>query len=337
MAQSNKKNKQATESWSLDILNIPNDVIENILSFLSSREAVKTCVLSKNWRNQWKCVPSLQICDTVDNCNKFLCNFLLARDHNPINVCDLQYIDEEAEQMHVMDTWIFYVMTICHVQELKVSLRSDFDYMELRNGALTSKHLRRLDLHKIHLESRNADFSCLPSLEDVDLTNCKIYAKTITSESLKRLTAIDCEFNARDTRTRISTPNLIFLKLDEVWFRTPLLEGMPFLEDAYLRFSEACWDYCQYDKSWVCGNEDCYGCSCINDKKEVSLVLEGLSNATHLELINELPCVVCFRFTTILNASIVLFLLQTKVDGSITLTTCIFYPFYKNEQPAYAL
>jgi hypothetical protein len=132
------------------------------------------------------------------------------------------------------------------------------------------------------------------------------------SESLKRLTAVDCEFDAGDARTHISTPNLIFLKFDEAWFRTPLFECMPFLEDAYMRFGNACWDHCQYDKSWPCGNVNCYGCSCNNDNKEVSLVLEGLSNATHLELINELPHLVCFHFTAILNTSIVLFPLQTK-------------------------
>uniref|UniRef100_A0ACD5X1A3 Uncharacterized protein n=2 Tax=Avena sativa TaxID=4498 RepID=A0ACD5X1A3_AVESA len=278
--------QQSVESWGLDILNIPNDVLEHILSFLSSREAVKTCVLSKSWRYQWKNVPTLQICDTVDNCNKFLCNFLLARHHRTINVCDIQYIDEEMEQMHVMDIWIFHVVTICHVQELIVSLRSDFDFIHLRNEALTSKHLRRMNLHKIHLGSQTADFSSWPSLEDV-LINCIIDAKIITSESLKCMTAIDCEFDAGDTRTRISTPSLICLELNEVFSRTPLLEGMPFLEDAYVRFSDVCSDYCQYDKSWACGNEDCDGCSCVHDNKEVSLVLEGLANATNLELINK--------------------------------------------------
>ncbi|KAJ3702116.1 hypothetical protein LUZ61_005821 [Rhynchospora tenuis] len=41
------------------ISSLPNDVLAHVLSFLSTRDAVRTCVLSKRWRNTWTIVPVL--------------------------------------------------------------------------------------------------------------------------------------------------------------------------------------------------------------------------------------------------------------------------------------
>ncbi|KAF3339174.1 F-box/LRR-repeat protein [Carex littledalei] len=43
------------------ISSLPDEVLTHILSFLSTEDAVQTCVLSKRWKNTWAAVPILNI------------------------------------------------------------------------------------------------------------------------------------------------------------------------------------------------------------------------------------------------------------------------------------
>ena len=299
MAHNNKSRKLAPESDDFDISDLPSDIREHILSFMSSREAVRTSVLSKPWRHLWKCVPVVRINETVEECNTFLGTFLLGRNHTPINVCDIELTDIETTEMHdVVDKWIFHVVTQCHVRELRVIIRLQGDFLWLKNQALVSKHLKRLEIDKVHLDAKTVDFSSCPSLEELDLMYCTIKAEYIVSKSLKRLIAEECEFSGADTRAHIIFPCLVFLKLNGICSCIPLLEGMPLLQVAYVRLGESCLDLCQYNKTWGCHVDCNFPCTPIDDDKEGSILLEGLSNSTQLELLNE-PVMVCLHFPSI--------------------------------------
>ncbi|KAL9324121.1 hypothetical protein ACSQ67_008978 [Phaseolus vulgaris] len=66
------------------ISELPDCVLLHIMSFMSTRNAIQTCVLSKRWKNLCKCLTSLTFCAryTGDICfRKFVSWVLSSRDH----------------------------------------------------------------------------------------------------------------------------------------------------------------------------------------------------------------------------------------------------------------
>jgi hypothetical protein len=77
---------------------LPDEVLHHILGFLEAQESVRTCVLSRRWRNLWKSAPDLRI---LASKGKFLgsveklCNFLDClldiRGGAPLGTCELRF------------------------------------------------------------------------------------------------------------------------------------------------------------------------------------------------------------------------------------------------------
>ncbi|GJM88596.1 hypothetical protein PR202_ga04674 [Eleusine coracana subsp. coracana] len=40
---------------------LPDDLLHNIMSFLTARQAVQTCLVSRRWRNLWRSMPCLNV------------------------------------------------------------------------------------------------------------------------------------------------------------------------------------------------------------------------------------------------------------------------------------
>uniref|UniRef100_A0A0E0MEG7 F-box domain-containing protein n=1 Tax=Oryza punctata TaxID=4537 RepID=A0A0E0MEG7_ORYPU len=265
---------------------LPDELLQYLLSFLPSREAVQTCVLSQRWRHQWKYVPALQINDvdnfySVQQLNKFVHHLLLHRKRIPLYVCELDsFHNGEVAQ------WYQYAVS-CEVEVLRVDTAHSADYCRLPDMAITSNHLTTLEFSGVQLGDISLDFSSCPKLEVLVMRGCKILVQKILSQSVTSLSITQCNFQL-NTRTRISAPSLISLELADILGWTPALESLPSLSTAFVRLDDRCEDYCLHSYYGDCGDQVSCGkyCNRFYDVHDNDCVLlGGLSNVTNLELI----------------------------------------------------
>ncbi|CAM0870956.1 unnamed protein product [Alopecurus aequalis] len=249
---------------------LPDAVLEQILSFLPSRDAVRTCVLAARCRTLWKSVPSLRIntsCEGYRNAHalsKFVNHLLLLRDRTPLHECEINsyYTTYDTgdvdEAFRYIELWLRYVVS-CQVRVLRVRITSRQRKDScLTNLALLSQHLTRLELCSINAGGHFLDFSGCSALKVLKMEHCAINAQRISSPSLSHLTIHDGSFMS-DGRTRISAPKLNSVSGGALFAGyTPLLEPMPSLVRVFLRFGETRDDQCDY--SYYFGNCDSKPC-----------------------------------------------------------------------------
>ncbi|KAK3159041.1 hypothetical protein QOZ80_2AG0144940 [Eleusine coracana subsp. coracana] len=214
---------------------LPDVVLEHVISFLPSVDAVRTCVLARRWRGLWLSMPSLRVDgESVKECHRFLDHLLLLRGHAPIDTCDLSFDDFSKRDVPYLNLWIRYAV-MCRVRVLRF-------YADWRRGErlpvgdlpLITNTLTRLRLHGVDLGERTTHFSGCPVLEELKLTECSHMTAEITSNSLKRLRLTDSYFSCLDYRARISTPNLVKLRIYNLGGHFPLLKSMPSLVTSFI-------------------------------------------------------------------------------------------------------
>ncbi|KAF8711289.1 hypothetical protein HU200_029310 [Digitaria exilis] len=145
----------------------------------------------------------------------FVEHLLLLRGGAPLDTCHLCLLDleDDDDDMRRIRLWICHAL-MCKVRVL--SLTTNFiGYPDTWTAAymdglpLMSQHLRRLELCRVHLRARFADFSRCPTLEVLKIKECDIYVAKILSQSLKFLSITDiCVFRCSD-RVHFYAPNLV--------------------------------------------------------------------------------------------------------------------------------
>lgn len=233
---------------------LPNDVLRHILGFLPAHEAVRTSVLARCWRHIWKSTIQLRIAcgpeephTTVKEVREFVDNLLLSRGGSLLESCEFILYEFDNDDVSRVNSWIWHVVK-CNVHVLRLHIHRKQQvyhdiWFQLDNIPLVSQHLTRLELYSLQFNDSFLDFSSCVVLEDLDITLCDFLpTKRISSHSLKRLTIDSCEF-CLNSRTRISTPNLVSLRLHGIYSMTPILEEMPLLVEAVVEISTR-YEYC---------------------------------------------------------------------------------------------
>ncbi|KAI4983164.1 hypothetical protein ZWY2020_023656 [Hordeum vulgare] len=206
---------------------LPDDLLAYLMSFLPSRDSVRTCVLARRWRTLWKSVPALRLEDDPRGDDgprsKFVDELLCRRHPTPLSVCD---ISSEYNTFHCEEAfkrikpWLRYAFTH-DVRALRVVAGS-----LTTNLVLVSSHLKRVELCFMQFK-RSVDFTGCQALDVLEMKGCNILA-SILCKSVRHLTIKGGCFDDK-TRRRISAPNLISLKLAPCQGLTPLLDSMPSL------------------------------------------------------------------------------------------------------------
>uniref|UniRef100_A0A0E0IZB6 F-box domain-containing protein n=1 Tax=Oryza nivara TaxID=4536 RepID=A0A0E0IZB6_ORYNI len=230
---------------------LPDALLRHVLSFLQSKEVVRTCVLARRWRHLWKSVPVLRVTGADEAIHKFMDHLQLLRDRSPLEACVFAFCLYSKHDAPFANLWIRYVLS-CQVRVLTL----DIIGLRLIDLPVVSGFLTTLELGGMSVHGKFLDFSSCPALEELKTTKCTISADKISSQSLKRLSICECKLKS-DGRTVISVPSLLFLQLIAFKGRTPFLEDMPLLVTAKVILSG-------------------YHC-CV--------LLKGLADASNLELI----------------------------------------------------
>ena len=186
---------------------LPDHVLEKLLSYLPSQEAVQTCVLAKRWRYIWKSVPSLRFLtdkfDTHEETTCFVNTLIELRDPTvPLHVCEMVHYDD-------IESWLKYAVS-CQMQVLLVEKPDYHVHGELTNNSVISQHLTRLELEMVQFElNHSLDLSSCQALEVLDIHDCMINLGDISSKSLRHLRIADSVLCPANIRTRISAPGLV--------------------------------------------------------------------------------------------------------------------------------
>ncbi|TVU33905.1 hypothetical protein EJB05_15720 [Eragrostis curvula] len=274
---------------------LPDGVLHRILGFVDAQEAVRTCVLARRWRHLWKSATALRIVrDGLEGVPSFMEHLLLLRRGSPFDAFCLKFDVFEVGDVPHVNLWLRHAL-LCNVRELM--LGAFYCFFPLDDLPVVSQHLRSLELKYVILGNSFCDFSGCPSLEHLSIVDCVLPCnKKISSKSVKHLSIMSCIFNKnKEFRTHIYAPNLISLMLDdkESWdeppqpWRTPVLDSMPSLQEAFVRLAYSNTDCCSNaDDSGYCGHVNCDSCYGIKHDSNC-LLLEGLSEAKNLKLIAE--------------------------------------------------
>ncbi|GAU29479.1 hypothetical protein TSUD_65140 [Trifolium subterraneum] len=80
------KGKHDIEMSEDKLSDLPNCIMVHILSFLNTKDAVRTCILSKRWKHIWKYIPTLTLhysnFSTLKSFDKFVSRVLSLRDNS---------------------------------------------------------------------------------------------------------------------------------------------------------------------------------------------------------------------------------------------------------------
>uniref|UniRef100_A0A0D3GX96 F-box domain-containing protein n=1 Tax=Oryza barthii TaxID=65489 RepID=A0A0D3GX96_9ORYZ len=234
---------------------LPDTLLHHVMSFLKAWEVVRTCVLSRRWRDLWASAPCVDIRlrgsgrdgAPPEDFGRFVYRLLLAREVSaPVDTLRLRSSNgEEYAETYDNDDVNIWICSAIKRNVRVIHLNGHRkDELVLEHTAFVSHHLKILKLSHIKLDGKilkQLSSQCT-SLEDLELNNCPVNGGEILSVSLKKLTMVKCSITVDLT---ICAPNLELLCCITPYYHVPLFENLSslvaatiMLDDSFLRRDE---------------------------------------------------------------------------------------------------
>ncbi|MED6173461.1 hypothetical protein PIB30_059703 [Stylosanthes scabra] len=160
---------------------LPDCLIHHILSFMETKDAIRTCVLSKRWRYIWTSVPCLNFSSKSFNrlvdFKKFVLWVLSHRDASQVKVLIYyRFGVDYATDQYLLNKVVEYA-TYHGVEEIRINLRaksSGSPPVEIPLPLFTCQSLKRLELKDCNPTNVWSPIGC-KSLETLHLEHFSMY------------------------------------------------------------------------------------------------------------------------------------------------------------------
>ncbi|CAI0413351.1 unnamed protein product [Linum tenue] len=160
------------------LTSLPEPILSHILSFLDTKSAAQTSVLSRAWNSIWKYAPAVDLCrgssQRASAFKEFVHEVLSSRSH--VNVRKVTYVDKIARWSDETDKSVFMEViqyALSHdVQQLVVDAGSDStDFRDFYRfpgmfGSISNSNLKSLELNYLVFDTAfvSSGFKMLTSL-----------------------------------------------------------------------------------------------------------------------------------------------------------------------------
>ncbi|XP_058779559.1 F-box protein At1g60400-like [Vicia villosa] len=205
MSNSVTKKVKVTDDVQKDMLSdLPDCIILHILSFLRTKHAIRTGILSSRWKHLWKRLPALILWRSDFQCYNIFIEFmrkvLSLRDSSvSLHTLDFEDISHLLEP-HILE-WIVNYAISHNVQRLQFSITSVVEQIPLT--LLSSQTLTHLNLSVCYeCKSLFPKSLNLPALSTLELGNFTFYKDSepfSTFSRLKSLLISDCNVEGAGT------------------------------------------------------------------------------------------------------------------------------------------
>ncbi|KAL5718525.1 hypothetical protein ACHQM5_011416 [Ranunculus cassubicifolius] len=245
------------------ISDLPNVILDNILSFLDMKYVVATCILSTRWKDVWKSVPHLDFSDNP-RCINSIDKVLLSRDLTS-NIERFSFISNQRWESSRVRSWISTVaryklreLVLTFVGDQLILPPSLFCLESLTVLRITScgavkltspicfPRLKIFDLQFFEFCDGyiTENFSNCPLLEELVITNCwwdnTLKNISISNPLLKRLILRSWEDQDHNFDIiNINAPSLVYLSWESEYLPIECnLSAMPSLASAFVTFQQ---------------------------------------------------------------------------------------------------